>query len=351
MPWLFLLSLWLIALIAVAAGYAAWNRMGLRLLFDARRIRPAAGSPLEELPEQLLRTAPLPAAIFEGDALELEVGLTTTGRPRGPAGVTCLLGGQKVGFSTGVVPRAGWRRSIDVPRLRRGALGATSWEILSGDFLGLFRARQRRPDTEVALVLPRFASLRDRRRAHELEASVAAPRSGAGSELFGVREYRTGDSLRRIHWRSSARRGQLVVREYEPPGVQTLLLLLDPVPATVELADQIARIAASEAWDCIREGGRVVISAPGLEPSQSPRDLWGLLEWLARYPAAPSAAFGDTLPLRAEEVVVLTAGDRAVLEEADIAAGRGARVRAWVIGDAQIEVDVPAERVGLQWPL
>jgi uncharacterized protein (DUF58 family) len=84
--------------------------------------------------------------------------------------------------------------------------------------------------------------------ARELEASVTAPRSGSGNELFGVREYRPGDPLRRIHWRSSARHGELIVREYEPPGVQTVGILCDPDPPSREAADQVARLAASEAW-------------------------------------------------------------------------------------------------------
>src|SRR3989442_6729078 len=119
-----------------------------------------------------------------------------------------------------------------------------------------------------------------------MAASVAAPRAGAGTEVFGVREYRPGDLLRRIHWRSSARHGELIVREYEPPGVRTLAIICDPTPPTREAADQVARLAASEAWDCIREGGRVVLSAPGLDSSRpdEARSLWALLEWLARYP-------------------------------------------------------------------
>lgn len=337
-------------MVAVAAGYAAWNSIGLRLVVKATGVRAAAGSPLEELPEQLLRTAPLPAAIFEGDALDLEVGLNTTGSARGPATVTGNVGGQQVTFSTGVVPRRGWRRTVEIPSLRRGPLGAASWEVVSSDFAGFLRVRRRCADVEVALVMPRFASLRERRSARELEASVAAPRAGTGTELFGVREYQTGDSLRRIHWRSSARHGQLVVREFEPPGVQTLALLLDPEPATTEVADQIARIAASEAWDCLRDGGRVVMWGPGLEASQSPRDLWGLLEWLARYPNGPSDP-SDRLPSSGEEVVLVTAGDRRIAEEAEVAVARGAQVRGWMIGGAEIDLEIPMERVGTQWPL
>lgn len=338
-PWLLLLSAWTISLLVVAGVYAAWNSIGLRLVLNASGVRAASGSPLEDLPEQLLRTAPLPAAIFEGDALDLAVGLNTTGPARGPATVTGTVGGLDITFSTGIVPRGGWRSMVEIPALRRGPLSAASWEIVSGDFAGFLRVRRRCPDVEVALVMPRFASLRERRDVRELEASLAAPRAGTGTELFGVREYRSGDSLRRIHWRSSARHGELVVREYEPPGLQTLTIVLDPEPPTTEVADQIARIAASEAWDCLREGGRVSLVAPGLEPSDSPRDLWGLLEWLARYPNGPSGP-SDNLFARGQEVVLVTS------RQIDVPA-----TRAWVVGEAQIDLDIPLERVGTQWPL
>jgi hypothetical protein len=179
-----------------------------------------------------------------------------------------------------------------------------------------------------------------------VEAAVAAPRAGYGNELFGIREYRAGDSLRRIHWRSSARHGELVVREYEPPGIQSLSIILDPAPPSAEVADQIARIAASEAWDCLREGGRVVLWAPGLASSDSPRDLWGLLEWLARYPDLPGDGFAIPSWQRGDDCVAVTA-DPAVLE-----ATYGARRRRlWIVGDAVIDTDVQYTRVGTRWPL
>jgi uncharacterized protein (DUF58 family) len=223
-------------------------------------------------------------------------------------------------------------------------VGASGWSIGSSDPLGFFRGRRAFPDAEVALVLPRFASLAGRREPRELEASTTSPRAGYGNEVFGVREYRPGDSLRRIHWRSSARRGELVVREYEPPGLQTLTILVDPAPPSVVVADQIARLAASEAWDCIREGGRVAIGGPGLEPAGPSRDLWSLLEWLARYPQVPS---GDSR-VRADEVVVIAAGaNRQLIEEGE----RARRRRGWIVGDAIIVGDIPFARVGTEWPL
>jgi uncharacterized protein (DUF58 family) len=43
-----------------------------------------------------------------------------------------------------------------------------------------------------------------------------------------LRDYRIGDNPRHVHWRSSARRGQLMVKEFEPDGASPSLLLLDP---------------------------------------------------------------------------------------------------------------------------
>ena len=346
--WLFLLAAWIVALVAVCAVYAWWNRSGLRLRLAVRGARRAADSPADELPDGMLAHGPLPEPIFESDDIDLEIGLEGLRGARGPAWVSGSVGGRRVHLGTGVVPRGGWRGVETLRAVRRGAIGASGWRIGTSDPLGFFAGTRRCADQEVALVLPRFASLSERREARELEASVAAPRAGAGSEMFGIREYRPGDSLRRIHWRSSARHGELVVREYEPPGMRTLAILVDPAPPTPEHADQVARIAASEAWDCIRDGGRVSLSAPGLEPVNASRDLWSVLEWLARYPQVPSSGSAATSPLRGEEVVVVTASANAELLEA---AEASRRRRGWIVGEAEIASDVPLERVGTAWPL
>ncbi len=349
-PWLFLLASWIVGLAFAALVYAVWNRSGLRLHLAVRESRPGQDSPVEHLPDHLLRGAPMPAAVFEGDAVELEVGLDTTGSPRGPARVTGLAGGELLSAATGVVPKSGWRFTVELKGLRRGPVGARSWVVESSDIVGFFRGRRANPEAEIALVLPRFVSLVRTPRVHELEASVAAPRAGSGTELFGVREYRPGDSRRRIHWRSSARLGDLVVREYEPPGVQTLGIFCDPHPASLEIADQVARIAASEAWDCIREGGRVMLWSPGLEPTlpSEARSLWALLEWLARYPGADGS---EPPPAVSEAVAVTGRSDPELVEALETVRRRGGTIRAWVVGDADLDVDAPVQHTGTAWPL
>jgi uncharacterized protein (DUF58 family) len=352
-PWLFLLAGWILAFIAFALGYAYWNGRGLHPFVRVRDSRPAEDSPLDMLPDSLLRDGPLPAPVFEGDRLDLEIGLRASGQPRGPAGLTGFVGSEPISAATGVVPRSGWSGQIALAALRRGAVGTRSWVVESSDPLGLFRSRRPSPDAEIALVLPRFASLSRRPEVRELEASVAAPRAGSGTELFGVREYRPGDPLRRIHWRSTARRGELVVREYEPPGVQTLGIFCDPHPAGSEVADQIARLAASEAWDCIRDGGRVMLWAPGLEPSlpSEARSFWALLEWLARYPAPAGDREKDGPPVVSEAVSVTGGAESEVVDALETVRRRGGRIRSWIVGAADLDIDAPVRHVGLEWPL
>ena len=350
-PWLFLLASWIAALIIAAGFYTVWNWRGLRTHIVVRGTEPSSDSPLEGLSEQLLRTGPIPAPIFEGDRLELELAIETSGASRGPARLTGFIAATPLDVATGLVPRAGWRERRLVGPLRRGPVDARTWVLEASDPMGMYRYRRPSADAEVALVLPRFTSLVAQPEVRELEASVAAPRAGSGTEMFGVREYRPGDPLRRIHWRSSARHGELVVREYEPPGVQTLGIFCDPAPTTADVADQIARLAASEAWDCVREGGRVILWAPGQEPSRptEARSFWALLEWLARYPLVGA---NEEAPTQVSDAVGICAGNAsAIIEALETVRHRGGRIRAWVVGEAHLDLDAPVRRVGTDWPL
>ena len=348
--WLFLLAAWVAAMVVVGAIYALWNRRGLSLRLGVENVGPSPESPVHDLPEQFLRSAPYPL-VFEGDSSDLIVGLVSAKGERGPAWVKGLIGQREVAMGAGAVPPTGWRRASAQRALRRAAIKSTGWTIHTGDPLGFFHGATSCPDMELGVVMPMFTSLRARRETRDLEAASAAPRSGAGTELFGVREYSPGDSLRRIHWRSTARQGRLVVREFEPPGVQTLGIFLDPSPSNQEVGDQLARIAASEAWDCIRDGGRVFLWSPGLRASgpAEARDLWALLDWLARY---PGEAGDDPAPPISDAVLIAADSDPRLIESLEEARRHGAHVRGWAVGSAELDLrDVALERAGLEWPL
>jgi len=349
-PWLYLLTYWIAALIAVAFLYSLWNR-GLTGGLQVRGTDTGEGSPMQELPERILASGPR-VPVFEGDRMQVELRIESRGGTRGPARISGSIGTTWLSAAAGVIPKQGWGEVRVVGPLRRGPVGARDWVLESGDPLGLFRHRGPSIDSELALVLPRFTALTDRPHTRELEASLAAPRAGSGTEMFGVREYRPGDPLRRIHWRSSARHGQLIVREFEPPGVQILGIFCDPSPPSPEAADQIARLAASEAWDCLRGGGRVVLWAPGAEPSRpdESRSLWAMLEWLARYPHGPDPARPQP-PAVGEAIAVMSAPNADIDDALEGIRQHGGAARAWVVGGAELDVDIPIQRAGMEWPL
>ena len=55
----------------------------------------------------------------------------------------------------------------------------------------------------------------------------SAPRRGHGPEYLGIREYRPGDSMRHVHWASTARHGQIMVREFEEERTRRLAIVVD----------------------------------------------------------------------------------------------------------------------------
>jgi uncharacterized protein (DUF58 family) len=305
-----------------------------------------------EIPERDFRDAPLPAPVFEGDTLQLELGLAVAGTwAHGPARITAGVGEVALEAGTGLVPTAGWTARRALGPVVRGPLAASRLLVESGDPLGLFRTRREAGGGDLAVALPLFTSLSDRLQVREIESQLTVVRAGHGTDLYGVREYRSGDPLRRIHWKTSARRGELVVREFEPPGLKVLALLLDAEPATQAAADQLARLAASEAWDCLRAGGRVHLWAPGLEPLApwQARSIWAVLEWLARWPELPEEA---SEPPRVMDAIAFTdRSDGPAIEALKDLQEQGGAVRAWLVGDEEGELELPFTRAGLAWPL
>ncbi len=348
--WLFLFGFLLWAAILAMLVYARWNARGLGGGIRLQDVAPSELSPVNEIPEREFRDAPLPAPVFEGDTIGFELRLDHAGSwAHGPARISVGVGEVALEVGAGVVPAEGWRARRSLGPVGRGPLAASRLVVESSDPLALFRTRREEEGGGLAVALPLFTSLSDRLQVREVESQLTVVRAGHGTDLYGVREYRSGDSLRRIHWKTSARRGELVVREFEPPGLRVLALILDPQPATPAAADQLARLAASEAWDCLRQGGRVHLWAPGLEPLApwQARSIWSVLEWLANWPDLPPAPSEEPRVMDAIAFTDQPSGP-AVGALKGLQA-RGAATRAWLIGEGDLEV--PFTRAGLEWPL
>lgn len=99
-------------------------------------------------------------------------------------------------------------------------------------------------DDQKTIILPKLGQLdvqqfqrwlKQSRRASSLLTRMRAKRSMAPADFYGIREYRPGDSARWIHWRTTARIGRPMVREFEePPQTHITLLLEACLPDTEE---------------------------------------------------------------------------------------------------------------------
>jgi uncharacterized protein (DUF58 family) len=119
----------------------------------------------------------------------------------------------------GIPPRDEVRVDLSLVPLRRGYLRFTDLTIARPDPLGLFRAVQEHRDDAALLVLPRLYRVPrvrlDGRRRYQRGGMSLASTVGDSQEFLALREYRPGDPMRAIHWRSFARLGKPVVKEFQ----------------------------------------------------------------------------------------------------------------------------------------
>lgn len=138
-----------------------------------------------------------------------------------------------------------------IPR-RRGVLKLADLRVELPDPFGLFqRLRRVRAGTDEILVIPRRYRLppMDLSGPSELKVGgeTASTIRGEGGEFMGLREYRPGDSLRKIHWKAWARTGQPIVKEFEEIRFPRYGLVLDTSleESGPELLEEAISVAAS----------------------------------------------------------------------------------------------------------
>jgi uncharacterized protein (DUF58 family) len=121
--------------------------------------------------------------------------------------------------------------SCELMPLRRGALKFAGLTLARPDPLGLVQALDRVPLPQVVLILPKRYPLppiampgvmKYQRGGVALASSV-----GQSEEFVALRDYRHGDPLRRIHWRSWAKASKPVVKEFEDENFVRHALVLD----------------------------------------------------------------------------------------------------------------------------
>jgi uncharacterized protein (DUF58 family) len=135
--------------------------------------------------------------------------------------------------------------------LRRGILKFKGVTVARPDPFGLFRAFIPVPAPQTVLILPRRYPLPDIALPGALryqEGGVAlAAHVGASEEFVALREYRHGDPMRHIHWRSWAKTGKPIVKEFEDEFFVRHALVLDTFDdePNSEVLEEAVSVAAS----------------------------------------------------------------------------------------------------------
>jgi uncharacterized protein (DUF58 family) len=230
------------------------------------------------------------------------------------------------------------RETVAVERrpLRRGRYPVGPLTARVVDPFGLAETRTVIAGTEDVLVYPRVERLAaggppaERAGSGPSAASRLAP---GGEEFYAVREYESGDDLRKIHWRSVARTGRLMIRQEEARLYPRATVLLDARASrhrghghdssfewTVSAAASVLwhlgglgyalRLAADERDPEAARAGRVGAAAllealAVLEPSPA-RSLVPVLRAAARRPGAEGALVAILpAPAAPEELALL----------------------------------------------
>ena len=205
---------------------------------------------------------------------------------------------------------------------RRGRHRLPGYRVWTRYPFGLFTKATRLRERPEVLVLPAV---------HPLDGPTAGslrwadgrprPRRGRGSDLDELRDFRDGDDPRRIHWKSTARTGRLILRELQEEEARRLrLVVYGPAPgAPEEAVERDISLTASLAAHWLRQGAEVQLVLPDGETpwGSHPRHLRLILEALALFrPMAgrPASPAGEGRPGATDVRIALGAGADAVAQ-------------------------------------
>ncbi|WP_186767827.1 DUF58 domain-containing protein [Blastopirellula retiformator] len=216
-------------------------------------------------------------SVCAGDPLLIELCVENSGRGSVYAVVACdvieAVDGPKIGETRDVevffarVRNSTPETSTYRARVQhRGRYRLGPLEVSTAFPLGLIRNTLRLGDTDDLVVYPRIGRLTPiwRRMIQDDRSGYAASRRTHGmheGDFYGLREWRTGDPKQWIHWRTTAKRNQLVVRQFEKQSEQDVTIIVDawvsPRSTAAEEAsvERIVSMAASVVADLSAVGG------------------------------------------------------------------------------------------------
>jgi uncharacterized protein (DUF58 family) len=168
---------------------------------------------------------------LEGDDVHVSVELELESA-RAPAGITLVERYATLGERRTQLQREGrhlWTRYV-LPAVPRGRYRMEKAVAVVEDAFGLERRERPLAEGGALVVYPRLTELErlfSETGEHARDGRRLLLQRPSGFDLHSVRDYVEGDSLRKVHWRSTARRGQLMVKELEDSPREDVAVILD----------------------------------------------------------------------------------------------------------------------------
>lgn len=176
-----------------------------------------------------------------------------------PSRLDLPVGQDAASFAIPSMQGGGWHgEEFEIPTRRRGVVAIGPARSVQGDPFGLSGRTTDWTEMTELFVHPRTVNLPGRQTGfiHDLEGHASNHLTVSDMSFHALREYVPGDDRRHIHWRSSARTGDLMVRQFEETRQSRVALALDTASASYlddEEFELAVSVIGSVAVQCVRE--------------------------------------------------------------------------------------------------
>lgn len=167
-------------------------------------------------------------------------------------------------------------QSITIPGLRRGILRVGPITAVRSDPLRLMRAERRWPPPHTVFVHPATVALPATSTGFvkDLEGTPSRVLADTDLSFHAIRDYAPGDPPRQVHWKSTAKTGALMVRQYEQTRRSRMLVVAATAAgdtASEEEFELVVAVGASLGLRGIRDGRDIDVVVGGELPDLARR--------------------------------------------------------------------------------
>ena len=254
---------WIVLLIAVTAfllgGVLGWVELRILAVVCAVVLACAVAFTLgRQTYAVTLRLQSHQVVVGERALGDLEV-VNTSARRLLPARIELPVGRRLASFGLPSLPgRAAHEEVFAVPTSRRAVIRVGPAQTVRGDPLGLMGREIRWTGTVDLFVHPRTVGIPGRQGGfvRDLEGHTTSQLTSSDVSFHALREYSPGDDRRYVHWKSSAKTGTLLVRQFEETRRSHLAVGLDLGRGSYAVDDEFelaVSVAGSLALQALRD--------------------------------------------------------------------------------------------------